>query len=338
MTDLNVAYWNIHGVGDKLRCENTQIFLRDYKIIVLAETWLGPNVDITLPGYIYHNFPRFKKHAKARRHAGGISIFVHESCNDGLSFVRSESDCFVWLKLEKSFFGFEQDIYICAAYIPPETSPFTKSLIYNPFDLLENEIAKYVDQGIVCIVGDCNAHTGQQLDYNVNVNGYESGESEMLYFVHSSYDTNHVTPRFSQDSHIPNNFRNALINLCIASDMRIMNGRLFQDKGIGVCTCMQGAGSLVDYLLCGNSMISYIENSNIEPFRAESDYRPLTFQLKCERIEYAIKGDSEIAPNKSTQFNWCNQDLSEFKSLVNASISQNKFASFQSCLENKEDV
>ena len=120
--------------------------------------------------------------------------------------------------------------------------------------------------------------------------------------------------------------------------MRIMNGRLFKVKGIGACTCMQGAGSLVDYLLCGKNMISYIENFNIEPFRADSDHRPLTFQLKCESIEYAIKGDTEIPPNKSTKFNWCYQDLSEFKLLVNAAISQNKFATFQSCLENKEDV
>ena len=25
---------------------------------------------------------------------GGIGILVHENCNDGLSFLRSESDCF----------------------------------------------------------------------------------------------------------------------------------------------------------------------------------------------------------------------------------------------------
>ena len=52
--------------------------------------------------------------------------------------------------------------------------PFTKSLVYNPFDLLENEISKYVDQGIVCFIGDCNAHTWQLLVYNVYLNGYES--------------------------------------------------------------------------------------------------------------------------------------------------------------------
>ena len=39
--------------------------------------------------HIYHNFPRFKEHAKARRYAGGIGVFVHENCYDGLSFVRS---------------------------------------------------------------------------------------------------------------------------------------------------------------------------------------------------------------------------------------------------------
>ena len=70
----------------------------------------------------------------------------------------------------------------------------------------------------------------------------------MLYFDSSSNDTNHVMPRSSQDTHIPNNFGNALINFCKASDMRNLYGRLFQDKGIGACTCMQGAGSLVNYL------------------------------------------------------------------------------------------
>ena len=38
------------------------------------------------------------------------------------------------------------------------------------------------------------------------------------------------------------------VDLCKASDMHIVNGRLFQDKGIGACTCMRGAGSSVHYL------------------------------------------------------------------------------------------
>ena len=45
--------------------------------------------------------------------------------------------------------------------------------------------------------------------------------------------------------------------------MYIMNGRLFNGKGIEACSCMQGA-SLVDCLLCGNDMTSYFEYFNIE--------------------------------------------------------------------------
>ena len=160
----------------------------------------------------------------------------------------------------------------------------------------------------------------------------------MLYFAHSSDDTNHVMQRSSQDTHIQNKFGNVLLNIYKSSAMRIMNGRLLQDKGIGAFPYMQGAGRLVDYVSCGNNMISYIENFNIKPIHADSDHRPLTFQLKCERMEYAIKGDTEIPLNKSTKCSWCNQDLSEFKSLVNAAISHNNFASSQCCLENKEDV
>ena len=47
-----------------------------------------------------------------------------------------------------------------------------------------------------------------------------------------------------------------LIDLCKATDLKIMNGRLFNDREIGACTCIKGEGSLVDYLLCCANLIN----------------------------------------------------------------------------------
>jgi hypothetical protein len=43
----------------------------------------------------------------------------------------------LWLKLDKTFFSFEKDLYICACYIPPVNSVYYD----DDFSKLEDEIS-----------------------------------------------------------------------------------------------------------------------------------------------------------------------------------------------------
>ena len=61
---------------------------------------------------------------------------------------------YIWCKLDKTFFNFDQDVFICAIYIPPQDSPY-----FDPhtFHNLENDIAKLSEDGYVILAGDFNA-------------------------------------------------------------------------------------------------------------------------------------------------------------------------------------
>ena len=54
----------------------------------------------------------------------------------------------------------------------------------------------------------------------------------------------------SQDKKI-NEYGRKLVNLCISSNLRIINGRLGMDRDIGKYNCIKKNGSsVVDYILC----------------------------------------------------------------------------------------
>ena len=85
---------------------------------------------------------------------------------------------YIWCKLDKSFFHLEKDIFLCAIYIPPRDSPY-----FNPdtFLDLENDIAKFSNEGHVMLSGDFNVRTGFALDYiEVDANIHIPGDMPIL--------------------------------------------------------------------------------------------------------------------------------------------------------------
>ena len=50
---------------------------------------------------------------------GGLGIFRKISIKDHIKILPSTLKDFQWIKFEKDFFHLENDIYLCAAYIPP---------------------------------------------------------------------------------------------------------------------------------------------------------------------------------------------------------------------------
>ena len=78
---------------------------------------------------------------------------------------------FVWWKLDKSFFNFEKDIYVCSVYIPPSNSTFYSSYKGNdPFNELQQQISFYSRKGDIILNGDFNARKGNLEDLNTNYN------------------------------------------------------------------------------------------------------------------------------------------------------------------------
>ena len=48
---------------------------------------------------------------------GGVSVLVKDELRPGIK-VAQNTEGFIWLKLDKNFFSFLNDVFLCAAYIP----------------------------------------------------------------------------------------------------------------------------------------------------------------------------------------------------------------------------
>ncbi|KAL4231868.1 hypothetical protein ACF0H5_009444 [Mactra antiquata] len=119
-------------------------------------------------------------------------------------------------------------------------------------------------------------------------NAYTSNEPDFIQFDNSfsllddiSYSED-VTPpiRSNSDLRPTNNYGRKLLQSCIASGLRICNGRYGSDAGIGESTCFSsGKPSLIDYILSDPSMASYITDLSVDN-RTESIHMPVYIELK----------------------------------------------------------
>ena len=79
---------------------------------------------------------------------------------DGISIVRNHHDTIVWLKLDRSFFKIENDIYLACCYIWCENSPAYNCVDVDLFSVLQTDIVYFQSFGTVLLCGDMNARVG----------------------------------------------------------------------------------------------------------------------------------------------------------------------------------
>ena len=129
------------------------------------------------------------------------------------------------------------------------------------------------------ITGDFNARTGTLLDY-IN-------DDSTSYIPLYSFDK--FYPRHSQIK----TYGKKLIGLCIASKLRIVNGRLDSTGGF---TCFTPRGnSVVDYLIVSESLFTIISHFEVGNPSMHSDHCPLLVNLK-------IILDSSYCPKSASTY------------------------------------
>ena len=126
-------------------------------------------------------------------------------------------------------------------YIPPENSRFHQLYDIDIFKILEMDITEYSNKGQIVVAGDLNSRTGNRPDYIENDFSLFNNDNDL--------DT--PLPRYSEDK-TTNRFGHYLLDLCKAVQLRIVNGRLFDDSCIGAYTCMTPTGSSSIDLVNGN--------------------------------------------------------------------------------------
>jgi hypothetical protein len=205
---------------------------------------------------------------------GGIAFFFRSQLKQGVSKLSVNESGIVWVKLDKSFFGLESDYYLCGVYIPHERSTYYRREDIDFFEIIECDIGTYSELGKVCVFGDFNSRTSNCNDYIVNDNIIEFITDSQF-----SDDLPHYPERANEDKVI-NSFGKRLLQLCIASGMCIVNGRLHSDQNIGRYTCCTPQGcSAIDYVLLRLADFECVHEFKVCDYLEFSDHAPIYIAL-----------------------------------------------------------
>ena len=253
LSNLSFCVWNVGGLISKIHNKlQDPLFIQTinkYDIIMLTETHLGYDAQVNLSGYKY--FPVCRNISKNKRHFGGLGLLIRDKIRPGVKILENKSKDFQWLKLEKNFFNLTKDIMLCLAYIIPANSNFSIHSGGQVLEYIEEDVKHFLSKNnSVVICGDLNARTGSEVDF---INNDTKGE---FIPVDDNYDCDiYIEPRNSMDRKIDERGKQ-LLDLCIGTKMRILNGRFLGDTR-GKFTCIKPTGnSVVDYVIVSEDLVS----------------------------------------------------------------------------------
>lgn len=171
-------------------------------------------------------------HGKGKRGHGGICLFVRDTIAAGVEVTDKNPNVG---QLCKPIFGFHDDLFFCFCFIPPKDFLYFKNVDINLFEVLERDICHYSVLGKTAVVGDPNSRTGLSCDHfegNINIDkNINCLEGQDLF---ENYDMS-VGRKFSLDTKIDSSGV-SLLQVCKACCLRILNGRVGDDSGIGIFT------------------------------------------------------------------------------------------------------
>ena len=246
-------------------------------IIFLSETWLRNDDSIPIPGYSPTNFNVKNLHRNARRGCGGISVYIHDQIKNKCRILKG-SENIVWLNIDSEL---DRPFAAGLIYFPPEGStqiPPDADL----FSQLESDIADYASSHHTIILGDLNAHTNNQADFIKKIDGAEFPEEilpndeELNLDMIEKYHTN----RNSRDTRPVNNYGKKLLDLCIASNHIILNGRLSGDLEGSFTRVENEAKGVLDYAISHLNSIPLIDSLKICKIDPDSDHCGMMLTLK----------------------------------------------------------
>ena len=304
--ELSFISWNVRGLFNKLSNPDFMSFISTCDVLCFCETWLGDGATTNIPGFNHYYTIRPRPEG-AIRDSGGISIFTKYHVN--INCI-TKSEYYIWVKIND--FINNKKLYICVVYLPPDRSVYSNNLI---FDEIEREIANFGDAYFL-LTGDYNARTGVLSDFI-------SDDDDVLQLpVYNSYDNEPPIERYSLDKHV-NNYGTLLLSFCKTCALRILNGRVGQDKGIGGYTSIQRSGSsVVDYVLASNDILyNFISNFSIIE-RSESDHLPIKWSIKCDISICTKMNDSNLTPIK--KIIWRQNKLNDYLRRWSSDVIGNK--------------
>ena len=108
--------------------------------------------------------------------------------------------------------------YIACVYNSPENSIYTEKNEYNVLQLIEERLAKFSKSDHIITRGELNSKIRIKADFKVE-------NKKDLDFLSEGYELDTFTTHKNNEDVSLNSYGEQLIQLCIASKLRVLNGR-----------------------------------------------------------------------------------------------------------------
>ena len=244
---------NVGGISSKFRYKILSEYIKKIDIALFSETHLSK-----IPQHQFPDYDIFSLKQKTRLH--GLALLIKSSVFTYRKKLNTRSRCVLLYVLGSS----ESNINFIAGsvYVPGDGSKYADP---NDFDIISEDLltiqSKYNSPFI--LMGDFNARSGNLGD------------------LIGDPDTNDVefrppTPRFSKDKKVDVHGRN-LVKMCRDLNLKIVNGNLGSDSGIGNFTCHKKNHnifneSVVDYCIISECLLPFVSDFYVDTFdRCMSD-------------------------------------------------------------------
>lgn len=303
---ISIAAWNICGIKNKIDDPDFMRELLPHDVIILGETF-SENDALHIEGYKCKNIFRNKKHKKAKRFSGGISVLTKTNISKFITPVKTTAEHFIWIKISKQLTGYPLDTYCCCAYIPPYGSPYYETHPdINLFDMLNTDLTHFGNLGHVMVSGDLNSRIGRKSDTLL--------DTEMNIHTEAIPDLNTIMPppRCSMDSKT-NVWGNNLIDVCIAHNLCLLNGRTVGDLA-GNFTFFGAGCSVIDLTVVDEILLHKTLAFKVHKFLPDfSSHCKIETVLRCSPITISVH-DPTTQNLMFDKFVW-NKQLSQEKLL-----------------------
>ena len=256
---------------------------------MLCESWSNALSDVNVDGYVRVGKHRKQKN-KARRHSGGLEIYIKENISHGVTNENWDFEDGLNLKFDADMFGWQKDMHLLFTYFKPINSSRHDILADNDcFEKLINQIAKInANNGDILVCGDLNSRVAELndclIDFDVDICNLPGVLPPDFYnnsFVPNDFIKNNMSVMRSNRDKKTNDYGIKLIQLCKSCDLAILNGRAGSDKNEGKTTFSGPRGeSTVDYVLCNKYVLNNVTDFCISDPLCFSDHKKVCFKLK----------------------------------------------------------
>ena len=215
----------------------------------------------------------------------------------------------IWIKCDKDYFGLKEDLYVVAAYFPPQNSQSTTNNANcdTIFDKLEKDLNLYTNKGDVILLGDFNARVGTKSEIKI--------DNSSLFDCSDNTHNDLLPPlpqRNAQDIKT-NTYGTKLLNLCSTSNLVILNGRKLGDLGGKLTSHQYNGSSTVDLSLCTRDIYYNITHFRVLDPVWFSDHCPTLTYLNTGILnDYYVKNDPTPLLDLPTKFKWHSHSSQKF--------------------------